>query len=172
VWYIDYDLRSGVFSKTIHKVKLKIAADTSDMKLEYFYADAKSQGFKKRPVGCGAYIFDSFKEFDGQIYLALCNYAGRQDALAKANKQLDTFEILGHYNEPQSAQLCESSVNRLPDGRWMAICRNESNDRNYLITTSKDGKSWATGKPMPSIPNGTSAKPTFDYFDGVYSLGW
>ena len=172
VWYIDYNLRSGDFSKKIHKVKIKTAAGTFDMNSEHFYTDAKAQGFKKKPVGYGAYIFDSFKEFDGQIYVALCNYGGRQNALAKVNKRLDTFEVLGHYNEPQSAQLCESSVNRLPDGKWMAICRSESGDRNYLVTTSKDGKSWTTGKPMPSIPNGTNSKPTFDCFDGVYYLGW
>lgn len=172
VWYIDYNLRSGVFSKTIHKVKIKTAAGTFDMKPETFYADAKSQGFKNKPVGHGAYIFDSFKDFDGRVYVALNNFAGRQNALAVANKKLDTFEVLGHYNEPQSAQLSESSANRLPDGSWMAICRREAGDKNYLITTSKDGRSWTTGKPIPSIPNGTNSKPTFDYFDGVYYLGW
>ncbi|WP_339709293.1 sialidase family protein [uncultured Kriegella sp.] len=172
VWYIDYDLRSGVFSKKIYKVKIKTAAGTFDMKPVYFYADAKAHGFSNKPVGYGAYLFDSFKEFDGRIYVALNNFPGRQNALAVANKKLNTFEVLGHYNEPQSAQLSESSVNRLPDGSWMAICRSEVDDKNYLITTSKDGRNWTFGKPIPSIPNGTNSKPTFDYFNGVYYLGW
>ncbi|EPR66896.1 hypothetical protein ADICYQ_4157 [Cyclobacterium qasimii M12-11B] len=89
-----------------------------------------------------------------------------------ANKKLDTFEVLGHFNEPQSANLSESSVNRLPDGRWMAICRRDEGDRNYYISYSKDAHDWTVGQPIPSIPNGTSSKPTFDYFDGIYYLGW
>ena len=89
-----------------------------------------------------------------------------------ANKKLNTFKVLGHFNEPQSAQLSESSVNRLPDGSWMAICRRDERDKNYLITYSKDGHNWTIGEPIPFIPYGTSSKPTFDYFEGIYYLGW
>ena len=172
VWYIDYDLASRLFAKTIHKVKIKIAAGTFDMQPRYFHDDAKSQGFKKKPKDYGCYIFDSFKEFDGKIYVALNNYPGMQNALARVNDKLDTFEVIGHYNEPQSARLCESAVNRLLDGTWMAICRNDGGDQNYLITTSQDGRTWTTGKPLASISNGGNSKPTFDYFDSVYYLGW
>lgn len=172
VWYIDYDLRLEVFSKKIHKVKIKTAEGTFDMTAEPFYADAKAQGFKRKSVGFGTYLFDSFKEFDGRVYVALNNFPGKQNALAIANRKLNTFEVLGHYNEPQSAKLSESSINRLPDGSWMAICRRDDDDKNYLITTSKDGRNWAIAKPISSIPNGTNSKPTFDFFNGVYYLGW
>ncbi|MBR9776127.1 MAG: exo-alpha-sialidase [Cytophagales bacterium] len=172
VWYIDYDMRSGAFSKKIHKVKIKTSAGKLDFTTENFYKDAKAHGFNKKPVGYGAYLFDSFKEFDGKTYTTLNNFPGKQNALAIANKKLDTFEILGHYNEPQSAQLSESAVNRLPDGTWMAICRRDDGDKNYLITYSKDGQDWTDAESIPSIPNGTNSKPTFDFFDGIYYLGW
>jgi hypothetical protein len=81
-----------------------------------------------------------------------------------------TFEVIGHYNEPQSQQLTESAVNRLPDGTWMAICRNEKG--NYHFTTSLDGRKWSVGEPMPFVPNGANSKPTFDKFGGLYYLGW
>jgi hypothetical protein len=60
-------------------------------------------------------------------------------------------------------------VNKLPDGTWMAICRNDKG--NYHFTTSADGKKWSVGTEMP-IVKGSNSKPTFDKFGGVYYLGW
>lgn len=77
-----------------------------------------------------------------------------------------TFEIIGHYNEPQSQQLSESAVNRLPDGTWMAICRNDAG--NYHFTTSQDGKTWTVGEPKPCVPNGLNSKPTFHQSVGMF----
>ncbi|MFA7003668.1 MAG: sialidase family protein, partial [Verrucomicrobiia bacterium] len=170
MWYRDFDLKSGEFAPTIHKAKLKTAAGTFDMQPRYFHADAAAQGFKKRAVDCSFFIFDSFKKFDGKLYVALNNFGGKQNALALVHDDLATFEVLGHYNEPQSQQLSESAVNRLPDGTWMAICRNDGG--NYHFTTSKDGKMWSVGKELPIVPNGANSKPTFDKFGGVYYLGW
>ena len=96
------------------------------------------------PVNHGLYIFDSFKEFDGRRYVALNNFPGKQNALAVLHDDFTTFEVIGHYNEPQSQQLSESAVNRLPDGTWMAICRNDAG--NYHFTTSQDGKTWTVGR--------------------------
>lgn len=171
-WYRDFDLQTGKFADTIHKAKLKTADGTYDMQPQYFHADAAAQGFKKRPKDFGLYLFDSFKPFDGETYVAINNFAGKQNALAKVNDTFDTFEILGHYNEPQSVQLSESAVNRLPDGTWMAICRNDRGDRNYYFTTSADGRTWSKGKTISAVPNGTNSKPTFDRFGDVYYLGW
>jgi len=107
---------------------------------------------------------------DGKLYVALNNFTGQQNALALVHDDLETFEVLGHYNEPQSAALSESAVNRLPDGTWMAICRNDKG--NYHFTTSPDGRTWNVGREMPFVPNGANSKPTFDRFGGVYYLGW
>jgi hypothetical protein len=169
-WFRDFDLRAQTFEESIHKAKLKTAAGTFDMEPRHFHADAAAQGFTKPPVREGLYIFDSFKEFDGRRYVALNNFPGKQNALAVLQDDFTTFEIIGHYNEPQSQQLSESAVNRLPDGTWMAICRNDGG--NYHFTTSKDGKTWSVGQTMPFVPNGLNSKPTFDKFGGVYYLGW
>ena len=169
-WYRDFDIRTLTFERAIHKAKLKTAAGVFDMEPRHFHADAAAQGFSKPPVRDGLYIFDSFKEFDGRRYVAINNFLGKQNALAWLHDDLETFEIVGHYNEPQSEQLSESAVNRLPDGTWMAICRNDKG--NYHFTTSKDGRTWTAGQPRPFVPNGLNSKPTFDRFGGVYYLGW
>ena len=169
-WYRDFDLRTQSFEGSIHKAKLKTAGGTFDMEPRHFHADAAAQGFKKPAVNHGLYIFDSFKEFDGKRYVALNNFPGKQNALAVLHDDFTTFEVIGHYNEPQSQQLSESAVNRLPDGTWMAIVRNDAG--NYHFTTSQDGKTWTTAEPKPFVPNGLNSKPTFDKFGGVYYLGW
>jgi len=169
-WYRDFDLRTQRFEDGIEKAKLKTAAGVFDMEPRFFHADAAAQGFTRAPVRDGLFIFDSFKEFDGRRYVALNNFPGKQNALAILHDDFKTFEVIGHYNEPQSEQLSESAVNRLPDGTWMAICRNDAG--NYHFTTSKDGKTWTVGKPLPFVPNGLNSKPTFDKFGGVYYLGW
>jgi predicted neuraminidase len=170
MWYRDFDLKSGDFVPTIHKAKLKTAAGTFDFQPQYFHADAAAQGFAKRALDSSFFIFDSFKKFDGKTYVALNNFSGKQNALSRVHEDLETFEVLGHFNEPQSEALSESAVNRLPDGTWMAICRNDKG--NYHFTTSADGKTWIVGKPLPIVPNGANSKPTFDKFGGVYYLGW
>ncbi len=169
-WYRDFDLRTQTFAANIEKAQLKTAAGVFDMEPRHFHADAAAQGFTRKPVREGLYIFDSFKEFDGKRYVALNNFPGKQNALAVLLDDFKTFEVIGHYNEPQSEPLSESAVNRLPDGTWVAICRNDAG--NYHFTTSKDGKAWTVGKPEPSVPNGLNSKPTFDRFGGVYYLGW
>ena len=169
-WYRDFDLRTQTFEDSIHKAKLKTAAGTFDMEPRHFHADAAALGLKRPSINQGLYIFDSFKELDGKRYVALNNFPGKQNALAVLRDDFTTFEVIGHYNEPQSQQLSESAVNRLPDGTWMAIVRNDAG--NYHFTTSQDGKTWTVAEPKPFVPNGLNSKPTFDKFGGVYYLGW
>ena len=170
VWYRDFDLKSGDFAPTLHKAKLKTAAGTFDFQPQFLHADATARGFTNTACDSTMHIFDSFKRFDGKIYVALNNFKGMQNALALVHEDLETFEVIGHFNEPESAALSESAVNRLPDGTWMAICRSQKG--NYHFTTSKDGKTWTTGREMPHVPDGASSKPTFDHFGGMYYLGW
>ncbi len=169
-WFIDYDIPAGTFEKALHKARLKTAAGTFDMQPGPFHADAAAKGFSRPAKDYGLYLFDSFKIFDGRLHVALNNFPVGQNALALVHDDLATFEVLGHYNEPQTAQLSESAVNRLPDGTWMAICRNDKG--NYHFTTSPDGRTWAEGREMPFVPNGANSKPTFDRIGGVYWLGW
>jgi hypothetical protein len=143
---------------------------TFDFQPLHFHADAVTHGFRKKASDSFFFVFDSFKKIDGKLYVALNNFTGQQNALALVHDDLETFEVIGHYNEPQSAALSESAVNRLPDGTWMAICRNDKG--NYHFTTSKDGKTWTIGEPKPFVPNGLNSKPTFEKFGGIYYLGW
>ena len=172
MWHTDFDTARMAFENRIHRTKLRTAAGTFDMQPQHFHADAAAQGFTKPAKDAGLFIFDSFKQLDGRTCVALNNFPGKQNALAVANDALDTFEIIGHYNEPQELQLSESAVNRLPDGTWMAICRQDGGDGNYTFTTSKDGRTWTRGEHRDFVPNGTNSKPTFDKFRGLYYLGW
>ncbi len=171
-WFRDFDVATLAFEKAIHPVKLKTAEGTFDMEPQYFHADAARVGFEKRAKDFGLYIFDSFKVFGGNTYAALNNYPGEQNGLSVLNKARDTFEVLGHYNEPGTLRLTESAMNQLPDGTWMAICRQEGGNANYAFTTSKDGVTWTAATHLPFVPNGASSKPTFDKFKNVYYLGW
>ena len=171
-WYRDFDIASLTFAPNIHRVKLKTSDGTFDMQPQYFHADAAKHGFKQPAKAFGLYLLDAFKVIDGKTYLAINNFPGAQNALAMRNDARDTIEIIGHYNEPAERRLTESSVNRLPDGTWLAICRTESGDRNYVFTTSKDGKTWTQGEPRAFIAKGSNSKPTFDKFNGIYYLGW
>ena len=171
-WFMDFDTARLAFTNEIHRAKIKTAAGTFDMTPQRFYEDAAAQGFQRQPKDFGLYIFDSFKQFDGKTYVALNNYATGQNALAVVNTDLDTFEVLGHYNEPAALRLTESAVNRLPDGTWVAICRQDGGNKNYTFTTSKDGRTWTPGEYRDTVPNGGSSRPTFECFNGVYYLGW
>jgi len=170
MWYRDFNISSRKFAPTIHKAKLKTNAGTFDFQPQYLHADAVANGFNKPASDSSSFIFDSFKVFDGKTYVALNNFSGKQNALALVHDDHVTFEVIGHLNEPQTEQLSESAVNRLPDGTWIAICRNDKG--NYHFTTSVDGKVWAVGKPMPHVPSGANSKPTFDRFGDFYYLGW
>lgn len=163
-------MRTLEFEQSIHKAKLKTAAGIFDMQPCHLHTDAAAKGFRRPAHSHGLYIFDSFKVFDELTYVALNNFPGKQNALALLHDDRATFEVLGHYNEPQTEQLSESSVNRLPDGSWLAICRNDTG--NYHFANSNDGKTWTEGRELPVVSNGDNSKPTFDRFGGIYYLGW
>ena len=171
-YYIDFDIPSRTFAKTIHRMKLKTSDGVFPMEPVHFYNDAQKHGFRQKPRDYGMYIFDSFKKIDGKICTVLNNYPGKQNALAVLEDSLDMITIIGHFNEPQRIKLSEAAINKLPDGTWMAIIRQDGGDRNYAFATSADGKTWAPAKFMDFVPNGASSKPTFDLINGVYYLGW
>ena len=123
----DFDISTMTFAATIHRVKLKTSAGTFDMQPQYFHADAVAQGFTKPAKDYGLYLFDSFKTFGGKTYISINNWPGKQLALAVPNATYDTFEVIGHFNEPQSFNTSEAAVKlsagwnvdgHLPAGRW------------------------------------------------------
>jgi hypothetical protein len=142
------------------------------MQPRYFHEDAAGQGFAREARDYGLYQIDSFKFFDGETYVVLNNYPGGQTGLGKLNAAMDTFEVLGHYFSRGPEKLTEAAANRLPDGTWMAICRQDGGTTNYMFTTSKDGRTWTTPEYRELVPNGGASKPVFERFGGVYYLGW
>lgn len=171
-YYLDFNTGRMAFENIIHRAKLKTAAGLFDMQPKPFHDDAAAHGFTREPKDYGLYMIDSFKVFDGQTYAVVNNYPAGQNSLAILSPDLDTFEVLGHYNLPNQWKLTESAVNRLPDGTWMAICRQEEGNRNYAFTTSRDGKSWSVNEHRTFVENGTNSKPIFEKFFGIYYLGW
>jgi len=171
-YYRDLDLRTMTFEPEIHRMKLTTSEGTFDLQPKPLYDDAAKQGFQRKPVDAGLYMFDNFKEFDGKTYIAINNYLGAQQALCTINNSADTLTVVGHFNGPGEPALTEPAVNRLPDGTWVAISRKENGDRNYWFSESKDGKSWKSGGEKDFVKHGAASKPTFDKFNGVYYLGW
>jgi hypothetical protein len=172
VWFIDFDTERMTFERRIQRARLKTSQGTFDMQPRPFYEDAVAHGFRREPKDYGLYLIDSFKVFGDKTYAVVNNYPGGQNALAVLNDARDTFEILGHFNEPAEMKLTEAAVNRLPDGSWLAIARQEGGTRNYAFSTSPDGRHWSVNAYRDFVPNGTSSKPTFDRFHGLYYLGW
>jgi hypothetical protein len=171
-YYRDFDLATLTFEAAIHRMKLTTSEGTFDLQPKHLHADAAKQGFKRKPTDAGLYLFDNFKEFDGQTYVAINNYLGAQQALCTLNAAADTLTVVGHFNGPGGPALTEPAVNRLPDGTWLAICRQENGDHNYWFCESKDGRTWTTGGEKDFVKKGAGSKPTFDKFNGVYYLGW
>ena len=171
-WYRDFDLERMTFEAGIHRAKIKTAAGVFDMQPRPFYEDAVAQGFTRPPTDHGLYMIDSFKVFDGKTYLVLNNFAAGQNALALLQPDFATFEVLGHFNRTGGPKLTEAAVNRLPDGSWLAICRQDGGNANYMFASSRDGRSWSDAGYRPFVPNGGSSKPVFERFFGVYYLGW
>ncbi|MCG6190051.1 sialidase family protein [Maribellus maritimus] len=169
IWYLDFDVEKEAFIDRIYRMKFKTDEGVFDMQPQYFCEDSTI-----KPTA-GFYLFDSFKNFDGETYVAVNNFMAKQNGLAKMNATLDTVELLGYYKDSKKFALSESSVNRLPDGTWMAICRNDGQQwdgTNYLFQESKDGKSWDFSNRFDFVVNGINAKPTFNKFNGIYYLGW
>jgi hypothetical protein len=171
-YFLDFNLDTLSFESRLHRAKIKTAAGVLDMQPQAFYQDAVAQGFTRPAKQHGLYMIDSFKLFDGKTYAILNNFAIGQNALSVLNPALDTFEVLGHFNQSGERKITESAVNRLPDGTWLAICRQDGGDRNYTFASSKDGKTWSPHEHRAIVPNGENSKPVFEKFYGIYYLGW
>ncbi len=171
-YYLDFDLRKLEFSNKIEKMKIQTRKGTFDMQPYRFYDDAALDGFKRERKDYGMYNIDSFKKFDGKIYAVMNNFAGGQNALSILNKKMDTFTIGGHYNPSGTERLTESAFNRLPDGSWLTIIRQDGGTKNYMFSTSADGKKWTEPAYRDIVPNGDSSKPNFEKFGDQYYLCW
>ncbi len=171
-WFIDFDLRTRDFDWTLHRAEIETGEGVFPMQPQHLYRHLAAKGFSHPPVQHGLYMIDGFKQFDGRVHAVLNNFPGAQNAWAVLNEGMDRFTVLGEFFLPHEARLTESAVNRLPDGTYLAISRQENRDRNYLFARSRDGRTWGEHESWALVPNGTYSKPTFDRFGGVYYLGW
>ena len=171
-WYRDYDLTRGAFDGSIHRAEIETDQGIFPMQPRAFHQHAVAKGFRGGPTQHGLYLVDGFKRFDGRVYAVLNNFPGGQLAWAVLNTALDRFTVLGDFFLPHEAKLTEAAVNRLPDGSWLAISRQENRDMNYMFAASPDGRTWTPHKYRPHVVNGTNSKPIFECFSGVYYLGW
>jgi len=171
-WHIDFDIVRETFDWNIYRTEIETDQGVFPMQPERLYQHAVCKGFTRDPVTFGLYMIDGFKRFDGRVYAVLNNFPGGQNAWATLNDAMDRFTVLGDFFLPNDAKLTESAVNRLPNGTWHAISRQENRDRNYMFTQSTDGVHWTEHEYRDLVSNGTSSKPTFDQFDDVYHLGW
>lgn len=172
MWYVDYDLIKQDFDWNIYPVEIETSQGVFPMCPMHLYQHAVAKGFRATEKLFGLYIIDGFKIFDNQVYSVLNNFPGGQNAWAKLNSAMDRFTVLGDFFLPNTAHFTEAAVNRLPDGTWCAISRQENNDKNYMFSTSHDGIHWSEHIAWESVSNGTCSKPTFNRFGDVYYLGW
>lgn len=170
--YLDFDLGSQSLRREIHNAKIQTGAGTFDMQPVRFYDDAVARGFRPEAKDYGLYNIDGFKVFDGKVYAVMNNFVGGQNGLAVLNEAKDTFEVLGHFNSLSGEKLTESAAHRLPDGSWLAICRQEGGSRNYMFSTSRDGRTWTAPTYIDSVTKGTNSKPNLEKFGNTYYLGW
>jgi hypothetical protein len=171
-WTIDFDTETMTFADRIERARLQTPAGTFDLNPKSFHDAAAAFGFRKPPADYGLYIIDAFKVIDGTTYAGMNNFATGQNALVVVKPDLTTFEVVGHINEPQSLKLTEVAIQKLPDGSWLAILRQEAGNRNYVFATSADGKTWNAAEHRDVVLKGTASKPTLDKFGDVYYLGW
>jgi hypothetical protein len=171
-WYRDYDLPRGTFDGNIYQAEIETDQGVFPMQPRAFYQHAAARGFRGELTQHGLYLVDGFKRFDGLVYAVLNNFPGGQLAWAVLNTTLDRFTILGDFFLPHEAKLTEAAVNRLPDGSWLAISRQENRDMNYMFAASPDGRTWTPHEYRPFVVNGTNSKPIFECFGGIYYLGW
>jgi len=172
-WYLDFDLLGQRFSESIHRAKIETTAGIFDLQPRPYYDDAAAaQGFSRERKDFGLYFIDGFKTFDGKVYAVMNNFAAGQNALAVLNDKLDQFRIVGHFNSLGAEKLTEAAINRLPDGTWLAICRQDGGSANYMFASSPDGQRWTAPAYRSQIPNGSNSKPIFEKFRDLYYLGW
>ena len=171
-WYRDYDLASGSFFPKIYPLCMETEDGKRMLTPTRFHAGAAKQGFARPVTQDGPYLFDADKLIDGRRYAVLNLFGGKRNALAELNGEMDTVRILSYLFEPQQEALSEAAVEKMPDGKWAAVLRNDTGNRNYRFSVSRDGKHWTKAEEWPIIQNGSNSKPLLYRYGDTYLLGW
>ena len=189
MYYLDYDVKSGTFDENVYRMKLLTPEGKVDFTPKAYYDLAIAAGIECFEADNSAFIFD-IMEYDGKTYVALNNFAGKQNALGMLSDTLDCISVIGHFGVGNSkVQLSESGIMRKNDGTWMSIIRNDKTTTNttygggtttgtnagtfeYYFSYSADGVNWSTPRTEDFCAGGTNSKPTLNNFAGTYFMGW
>ena len=133
MYYIDYDVKSGTLDQNVYRMKLLTPEGKVDFTPKAYYDLAIAAGMECFSSDHSAFIFD-IMEYDGKKYVALNNFAGKQNALGMLNDTLDCISVIGHFGVGNSkVQLSESGIMRKNDGTWMSIIRKRQKDQQWWL---------------------------------------
>lgn len=171
-YYRDFDVATETFHNEVHAFEIETAHGVFPMQPDHFYRQAADEGHPWPEKDYGMYFVDGIKPLAGKNYAMVNNYPGAQNALGLINESFDRVTILGNLIEPKEGMFTESSVNVLPDGRFLAISRQNNRDKGVVFAESSDGKTWSAHEYRDDFPNGWSSKTSFDKINGTYYMGW
>lgn len=171
LYYIDFDVQTETFSSNAYKLQLKTGDGAVDFTASAYYNAALSENVKAYDTGYGAFLFDFFN-VDEQTYIAVNNFGGGQNALAKFDDTLSVVEIIGHIGMgTTNVKTTESGIVRKTDGTWMCILREERN-LNCRFSYSENGIDWTTPREKDFVTGSTNSKPILRRFGNYYIMGY
>ena len=171
-WFTDIDVATGTLVGSVHAAEIETPEGVFPMQPGAFSRYLQSQGYGAPEASFGLYLVDSIKQIDGRHFAVVNNFASGGIAVATLDAEMRRFTVQGALLLPSEAKLTESVVNRLPDGSWLAVSRQENRDRNYLVSRSEDARTWTRHEPSMWIRGGVNSKPTLDRLGSLYYLGW
>ncbi len=172
IYYVDYYLATDTFAENAYRLQIMTSRGEEDFSAEVYAELFRADGHECLDGYMGHYLFDIF-DIGNTKYIALNNFHCGQNSLAKFNDTYDCVEIIGNIGGVfDNIKTTESGIVQLKDGTWMAILRNETGDKNYRFSYSKDGKTWSLPRSEDFVKNGTTSKPTLARFGEYYFMGW
>ncbi|MBQ9428824.1 MAG: hypothetical protein IJU41_04685 [Clostridia bacterium] len=172
LYFVDYDLATGVFGNTATRLKIMTPGGAVDFTAETYAALFRADGHICDDSTIGHFLFDIFDVGDTK-YIALNNFRGAQNSLAKFNETYDCIEIVGNIGGATDAyRTTESGIIQCKDGSWMSILRDHVGDKRYSFSYSEDGRTWTEPAHQSFMPTGYTAKPTLDRFGDYYFMGY
>lgn len=172
IYYVDYDLATEAFDNSAYRLKIMTPNGAVDFSAEVYAELFRADGHNCDNSTIGHFLFDIF-DADGTKYIALNNFRGAQNSLAKFNDAYDCVEIIGNIGGSyQEYRTTESGIIQLKDGSWMSILRNHAGSNIYSFSYSKDGTEWTDPVYEDFMTTGYTSKPTLDRFGDYYFMGY
>lgn len=170
-WFRDLDPRDGRVLGPARPAILATRDGDGPMTPLRLHEHGLAAGRMRGSSDFGLYLVDGIKRIAGRDLTMLNSFAAGQLALAEVDVAAGRFAVIA--NVPDAGlRLDEAAVERMPDGSWLLVARNEDGDGNYRFARSPDGRTWPVPEPWPLVPDGIPSRPTLDRFGDVWCLGW